>query len=38
MWKIPNKKKRKKMLSFFPLDGFGFFIKDQVTVAVWVHF
>jgi hypothetical protein len=27
-----------KMLSFFPLDGFSYFIKDQVTIGVWVHF
>jgi len=27
-----------KMLSFFPLDGFGSFIKDQGTKGVWVHF
>jgi hypothetical protein len=26
-----------KML-FFALDGFGFFVKDQVTIGVWVHF
>jgi hypothetical protein len=23
-----------KMLSFFPMDGFGFFVKDQVTIGV----
>jgi len=23
---------------FFPLDGFGSFVKNQVTVGVWVHF
>jgi hypothetical protein len=23
---------------FFPLDGFGYFIKDQVSIGVWVHF
>jgi hypothetical protein len=23
---------------FIPLDGFGFFIKDQVTLGMWVHF
>ena len=22
---------------FFPLDGFGFFVKDQVTLGVWVY-
>ena len=27
-----------KMLSFFPLDGFGSFVKDQVIISVWVHF
>jgi hypothetical protein len=27
-----------KMLSFFPLDGFSSFIKDQVTISVWIHF
>jgi len=27
-----------KMLSFFPLDGFGSFVKNQVTIGVWVHF
>jgi hypothetical protein len=27
-----------KMLSFFPLDGFSSFVKDQVTIGVWVHF
>jgi hypothetical protein len=27
-----------KMLSFFPLDGFSSFVKDQVTIRVWVHF
>jgi hypothetical protein len=27
-----------KMLSFFPLDGFSSFVKDKVTIAVWVHF
>jgi len=27
-----------KMLSFFPLDGFRSFVKDQVTIGVWVHF
>jgi hypothetical protein len=26
-----------KMLSF-PLDGFSTFVKDQVTICVWVHF
>jgi hypothetical protein len=26
------------MLSFFPLDGFSFFVKDQVAIGVWVHF
>jgi hypothetical protein len=26
------------MLSFFPLDGFSSFVKDQVTIGVWVHF
>jgi hypothetical protein len=26
------------MLSFFPLDGFNSFVKDQVTIGVWVHF
>jgi hypothetical protein len=23
---------------FLPLDGFSFFIKDQVAIGVWVHF
>jgi hypothetical protein len=23
---------------FLPLDGFGFFVKDQVTINVWVYF
>ena len=23
---------------FFPLDGFSTFVKDQVTIGVWVHF
>ena len=27
-----------KMLSFFPLDGCRTFVKDQVTIGVWVHF
>jgi hypothetical protein len=27
-----------KMLSFFPLDGFSSFVKDQVTIGMWVHF
>jgi hypothetical protein len=27
-----------KMLSFFPLDGFSSFVKDQVTIGLWVHF
>jgi hypothetical protein len=27
-----------KMMSFFPLDGFSFLVKDQVTIGVWVHF
>jgi hypothetical protein len=27
-----------KMLSFFPLHGFSFFVKDHVTIAMWVHF
>jgi hypothetical protein len=27
-----------KMLSFFPLDGFSSFVKDHVTIGVWVHF
>ena len=27
-----------KLLSFFPLDGFSFFIKDQVTIGVWFHY
>jgi hypothetical protein len=27
-----------KMLSFFPLYDFGLFVKDQVTIGVWVHF
>jgi hypothetical protein len=26
------------MLSFFPLDGFSYLVKDQVTIGVWVHF
>jgi hypothetical protein len=27
-----------KMLSFFLLDGFRTFVKDQVTIGMWVHF
>ena len=27
-----------KMLSFFPLDGFGSLVKDQATIGLWVHF
>jgi hypothetical protein len=27
-----------KMLSFFPLDAFSSFAKDQVIIGVWVHF
>jgi hypothetical protein len=27
-----------KMLSFFPLYIFGFFVKDQVSVSVWFYF
>ena len=27
-----------KMLSFFPLDSFSSFVKDKVTIGVWVHF
>jgi hypothetical protein len=27
-----------KMLFFFPLDGFSSFVKDQMTIGVWVHF
>jgi hypothetical protein len=27
-----------KMLFYFPLDGFSSFVKDQVTIGVWVHF
>jgi hypothetical protein len=27
-----------KMLSFFPLYGFSFFVNDQVTIGIWVHF
>jgi hypothetical protein len=27
-----------KMLSFFPLYGFHFFVKDQVSIGVWVYF
>ena len=23
---------------FFPLDGFGFSVKDQVTISIWVYF
>ena len=23
---------------FYPLDGFSFFVKDQVTIGAWVHF
>ena len=25
-----------KMLSFFPLDGFTYLVKDQVTIGVWI--
>ena len=24
--------------AFFPLDGFNIFVKDQVTIGVWVYF
>jgi hypothetical protein len=24
--------------AFFPLDGFSSFVKDQVTIGIWVHF
>ena len=27
-----------KMRSFFPLDDFVFFVKDQVTIGMWVYF
>jgi hypothetical protein len=27
-----------KILCFLPLDGFTSFVKDQVTIGVWVHF
>ena len=27
-----------KMLSFFSVDGFSSFVKDQVTTGMWVHF
>jgi len=27
-----------KMLPFFPLNGFSSFVKDQVTIGMWVHF
>jgi len=27
-----------KMLDFSPLDDFSSFVKDQVTIGVWVHF
>jgi hypothetical protein len=27
-----------KMLSFFPLYSFSSFVKDQVTISVWVNF
>jgi hypothetical protein len=27
-----------KMLPFFPLDGFSSFVKDQMTIGVWVQF
>jgi hypothetical protein len=27
-----------KMVSYFPLDGFNSFVKDQVILGVWVHF
>jgi hypothetical protein len=23
---------------FFPVHGFGFFVRDQVSIGVWVHF
>jgi hypothetical protein len=27
-----------KMQSFFPLDSFSYFVKDQVIIGLWVHF
>jgi hypothetical protein len=27
-----------KMLSFFPLDSFSFFVRDQMTIGMWVNF
>ena len=27
-----------KRLSFFPLDVFSTFVKDQVTIGMWIHF
>jgi hypothetical protein len=27
-----------KMISFFPLYIFGFFVKDQMTISVWFYF
>jgi hypothetical protein len=42
MKKISNKKlkkkRRKENAVFFPLDGFSSFVKDQMTIGVWVHF
>jgi hypothetical protein len=35
---IPDQHHLLKMLSFFPLDGFSSFVKDQVAIGVWVHF
>ena len=29
---------KKENAVFFPLDGFSFFVKDQVTIAIWAHF
>ena len=23
---------------FFPMDGFGFFLKDQANIGIWVYF
>jgi hypothetical protein len=28
----------RKLLSFFPVDGFSSFVKDQVTIGGWVHY
>jgi hypothetical protein len=31
---MEKEKEKKKMLSFFPLDGFSSIVKDQMTIGV----